>query len=56
MNKMLLTADAGTTEVETVVPDVSIDWSGLLNTVVNWVLTTGIKIISLLSCSLFRLR
>ncbi len=42
---MLLTADAGTTEVETVVPDVSIDWSKLLNNVVNWVLTTGIKVI-----------
>ena len=43
--KMLLTAEAGTGEVETVVPDVTIDWSSLLNTVVNWVLSTGIKIV-----------
>ncbi len=43
--KMLLTAEAGTGEVETVVPDVTIDWSALLNTVVNWVLSTGIKIV-----------
>ena len=43
--KMLLTAEAGTGEVEAVVPDVTIDWSALLNTVVNWVLSTGIKIV-----------
>ena len=43
--KMLLTAEAGTGEVESVVPDITIDWSALLNTVVNWVLSTGIKIV-----------
>jgi len=42
---MLLTAEAGTPDVESVVPDVSIDWSALLNTVVDWVLSTGVKII-----------
>ena len=35
---MLLTTEA-------VAPEVSIDWSALLNTVVNWVLTTGVKIL-----------
>ena len=35
---MLLTTEA-------VVPDVSIDWSALLNTVVNWVMSTGVKIL-----------
>ena len=44
-SKMLLTAEAGTPDVESVVPDVSIDWSALLNTVVDWVLSAGVKII-----------
>ena len=38
--KMLLTAEA-----EPIVPKVSIDWSALLNTVVDWVLSTGVKVI-----------
>lgn len=42
--KMLLT-ETGVTDVETVVPDVTIDWSALLNAVVNWVITTGVKVV-----------
>ncbi len=38
--KMLLTTDA-----EPVVPQVSIDWSALFNTVVDWALSTGVKIL-----------
>jgi small conductance mechanosensitive channel len=40
---MLLTETQDT--VEPVVPDISINWSALFNTVVDWVLSTGVKII-----------
>ncbi len=38
--KMLLTDT-----VEPVVPEISIDWSAVINSIVNWVLNTGVKIL-----------
>ena len=43
--KILLASESATTDVVTTTPEVSIDWSQLLGNIVNWVLTTGLKVL-----------